>query len=100
MADIHGANNEVLGVSADSPFSLSKWAEQEGYSFTLLSDFGKETIAAYGVMYPDLIGLKGVPMRSAFIVDRAGNIAHQEILDDAKQLPDIDALVERMKAMS
>lgn len=99
LNDIHGANNEVLGVSADSPFSLAKWAEKDGYTFPLLSDFDKETITAYDVVFPELAGLKRVPKRAAFIIDRAGKVAHAEITPDAGTLPDIDALVDQMKAM-
>ena len=90
---------EVLGLSADSAFSLGKWAEQEGYKFELLSDFGKEVIAAYGVMYPALADMKGVPKRSAFLVDRQGKLAAIEISEDASVIPDLDAFINQMKAL-
>ncbi|MBI3994067.1 MAG: redoxin domain-containing protein [Candidatus Lambdaproteobacteria bacterium] len=100
LKDIQGANAAVLGISADSPFSLAKWAEQEGYTFPLLSDFGKQTIGAYGVKYEDLLGIKGVPMRSVFIIDKGGKIVHTEVMDDARNLPDINALVDRIQTMA
>ena len=99
LKDIESANAVVLGISADSPFCLAKWAEQEGYSFPLLSDYGKDTITAYGVKYDELAGLKGVPKRSVFVVDTHGKIAHLEILEDARELPNINALVERLQGM-
>ena len=99
LSEIRGANGQVYGISADSPFSLAKWAEKEGYSFNLLSDFDKETITAYDVVFPELAGLKRVPRRAAFIIDRQGKVAHAEITPDAGTLPDIDALVDKMKAM-
>ena len=100
LKDIEGANAAVLGVSADSPFSLAKWAEAEGYTFPLLSDFGKETISAYGVKYEDLLGIKGVAMRSVFIIDKGGKIVHTEVMDDARNLPDINALVDKLQTMA
>ena len=100
LKDIQGANAVVLGVSADSPFSLAKWAEQEGYTFPLLSDFGKQTISAYGVMYENLLGIKGVPMRSVFIIGKGGEIVHTEVMDSASNLPDINALVDRLQTMA
>lgn len=36
---------EVIGVSVDSPFSLKAWAEKEGITIALLSDFNKEISA-------------------------------------------------------
>lgn len=99
LGDILAANGAVYGISADSPFSLDKWAAQEGYTFPLLSDFGKTTIAAYDVVYDELAGLPGVPKRSAFLVDAAGNLVQREVSEDAKVIPDLDGFIERMKAL-
>lgn len=100
MDEIHKANGEVLGISVDSPFSQAKWAEQEGYSTILLSDLGKETVKSYGTMYEELVGLKGVAKRSAFLVDKSGTIVQKEVLDDAKDLPDLDGLIGKMISMA
>lgn len=100
LQDIRGANGEVLGISADSPFTLGKWAEQEGYTFPLLSDFGKETIQAYDVMYPSLVGLKGVPKRSAFLIDKDGKLVRQEVCEDAKVLPDLDGFISTLQSLA
>jgi len=40
-------NAVVLGISVDSIFSLGEFKKQQSYNFDLLSDFNKETIAAY-----------------------------------------------------
>ena len=90
---------EVFGLSADAPPSLDKWATQEGYTFTLLSDFGKQTIMAYDAMYPNLRGMLGVPKRSAFLIDKQGRLVQQEISEDAKIIPDLDGFIARMKAL-
>ena len=45
---------QVLGISVDTPFSLKAWAEKEGISIPLLSDFNKEVSAAYGAQFADL----------------------------------------------
>ena len=46
-----GANVQVIGVSVDTPFALKAWADQQGYTFPLLSDFWPhgEVAKAYGV---------------------------------------------------
>jgi glutaredoxin-dependent peroxiredoxin len=99
LAEIRKANAEVFGISADSPFSLAKWAEQEGYSFPLLSDFGKRTIQDYGVMLPDVRGIIGVPKRSAFLVDKAGKLAALELVETPGTLPDLDGLIGKLTTL-
>ena len=99
LNEIRSANGKVFGISADSPFSLAKWADQEGYTFPLLSDFGKDTAIAYDALHPELAGLKGVPKRSAFLIDKSGVLARQEISEDAKIIPDLDGFLEQMKSL-
>ena len=78
----------VFGISVDSPFSLKNWAEKEGITIPLLSDFNKDVSAAYGSQYDELIGLKGVAKRSAFVIDKKGIVRYASVSDDAKVLPD------------
>lgn len=87
-----GLNAQVLGVSVDSPFTLAKFKEEQSYQFPLLSDFNKETAAAYGALYQDFLGLKGIAKRSAFVVDEEGKIIYAEVLEDAGNLPDFAAI--------
>ena len=93
-------NAEVLGVSVDSPFSLGAWAEKEKITIPLLSDFNKEVSAAYGAQYADLLGLKGVAKRSAFVIDKGGVIRFASVSDDAKVLPDFAAIKACLAALS
>ena len=83
---------QVLGISVDSPFSLKAWAEKEGITIPLLSDFNKEVSAAYGAQFDDMLGLKGVAKRSAFVLDGEGVIRYASVSDDPKQLPDFEAI--------
>lgn len=88
-----GLNAQVLGVSVDSPFTLAKFKEEQAYQFPLLSDFNKETAAAYGALYQDFVlGLKGVAKRSAFVIDEEGKVIYAEVLEDAGKLPDFAAI--------
>ena len=98
--EIYDANGVVYGISVDSPFSQAKWAEQEGFNFPLLSDFGKETARAYGTIYEELIGLKGVAKRSAFLIDKNGKIVKKQISEDAKVIPDLDGFIAELKQLA
>lgn len=83
---------QVYGISVDSPFAQEKMAEEKGIKFPLLSDFNKEVAEAYGVLFEDLLGLKGVAKRSAFVIDEDGMIIYRESSDNPKQLPNFDAI--------
>ena len=98
--EIYDANGVVYGISVDSPFSQAKWAEQEGYRFPLLSDLGKDVSRAYGTIYEELIGLKGVAKRSAFLIDKNGKIVKKQISEDAKVIPDLDGFIAELKKLA
>ncbi len=90
--DYKGLDAEVLGISVDSPFSLQAWAEKEGITIPLLSDFNKEVSDAYGSQYEDLLGFRGVAKRSAFVVDKEGVVRFVSVSEDAKVIPDFEAI--------
>ncbi len=61
---------QVLAISCDPMFSLRAFAEQDGLTFPLLSDFWPhgEVARDYGVFNEE----RGTPDRSTFIVDKEG----------------------------
>lgn len=91
-------NAAVYGISVDSPFTLEKMADVDQLRFPLLSDFNKDVSAAYDVLYPDLLGFKGVSKRSAFVIDENGTIVYAESSDDPKQLPDFAGIQSALEA--
>ncbi|NRF41980.1 redoxin domain-containing protein [Pedobacter foliorum] len=94
-----GMNAAVVGISVDSPFTLAKFKEDQAYQFPLLSDFNKEISQSYGAFYEDFVfNLKGVSKRAAFVVDEEGKISHAEVLEDAGNMPDFDAIKKAVKA--
>src|SRR6056297_2275604 len=48
LDEFTGAGATLLGVSADSAFSLNAFREEHGIEFALVSDMGREVIEAYG----------------------------------------------------
>lgn len=97
IAQYNNAAADVLAISVDSIFTLAKFKEEQGLNFPLLSDFNKEVSAAYGSLYDTFVfDMKGVSKRSAFIVDKAGNIAYAEVLESAGDLPNFVAINEKL----
>jgi glutaredoxin-dependent peroxiredoxin len=91
-------NAEILGISVDSLFTLEKFKAEQKLPFNLLSDFNKETSAAYGSLYENFVlGMKGVSKRSAFVIDSEGTLQYAEVLDSAGDVPDFQAVQAALK---
>lgn len=71
------AGVEVMAISVDPTYSLKAYAEKEGYSFTLLSDFWPHGAVsqAYGVFNDKA----GMAVRGTFLVDPDGTVAFTEV---------------------
>jgi peroxiredoxin len=64
---------QVLAISCDTRHAQRVWAEQQGFTFPLLSDFWPHgaVAQAYGVFNTDL----GCANRTTFVLDRDGVIS-------------------------
>ena len=98
-AELNKVNATVLGVTVDTFFALKAWADAELLKFPLLSDFNKNVIRQYGVVNPDMIGLKDIAKRAVFVIDRQGIVRHREVLDDARNEPNYDAVRTALAAV-
>ena len=72
LGRFHADRVQVLAVSCDPMFALRAFADQDGLTFPLLSDFWPhgEVSAAYGVLDSE----RGCSTRSTFIIDRQGTV--------------------------
>ena len=96
MAQLAKANAQVFGISVDTFFTLKAFQDQQKLPFPLLSDFNKEVIRDYGVFNENMIGLKGIAKRATFVIDKDGIVRHAEILEDARNEPDYDAVFKTL----
>jgi peroxiredoxin len=94
-----GLDAQVLGVSVDSVFVLQKFAEETNAEFPLLSDFNKEAMKAFDVMYEDFFGAHGVAKRSAFVIDKDGVIRYAWVTEDAGVMPDFQEIKAAVEAL-
>jgi len=86
-------NAEVFGISVDSLYSLGKYKAEQNINFSLLSDFNKETSTAYDTIYETFSNdMRGVSKRSAFVIDKEGIVRYAEVLENAGEVPDFDAI--------
>ena len=95
---------KVFGISGDNPFAHEAWAQKEGITLTLLSDYEHLVTAAYGVAYEQFLPTKnlimgGVSKRSAFVLDKAGVIQYAEVLDNPGDMPNFEAIKATLRAL-
>ena len=90
---------QVLGVSVDTFFALKAWADSQKLTFPLLSDFNKTVTRQYGVLNPDMIGMKDIAKRAVFVIDSQGVVRHREVLEDARNEPDYSKVTQALGAM-
>ncbi len=101
IANYQNLNTQVLAISVDSPFSLGKFKEEQNLNFPLLSDFNRQAARAYGALYEEFVlGMQGVAKRSAFVVDKDGIIQYAEVLENAGELPDFEAIKAALAELS
>lgn len=92
---------QILAISVDSPFTLAKWKEEEKFNFPLLSDFNKTASKKYDTIYKEFgMGLKGVSKRSAFVIDKRGIIRYAEVLENAGEIPDFNAVKQILESLN
>lgn len=101
IKDYEGLNAQILAVSVDSPFTLERYRSDQKLNFPLLSDFNKEVSRTYDSFYEEFaLGLRGVSKRSAFLIDKEGIIRYAEVLDNAGEIPNFEALKETLSSLN
>lgn len=100
IADYNASATKVFGVSVDSPQTLGKFKAEQGLNFPLLSDFNKDASESFGVLYEEFAGwMKGVSKRSAFVIDKEGVVRYAEVLENAGELPNFQAIQNTLKSL-
>jgi peroxiredoxin len=86
LAIFNDADAEVLAISCDPMFSLRAWSDQDGYTFSLLSDFWPHggVAKAYGIFAE----APGAAARGTYVIDREGIVRWkiENGLGDARDL--------------
>lgn len=101
LAQYNDLNAQILAISVDSPYTLGKWKEEQGFNFPLLSDFNKTVSKKYDSLYKEFaMGLKGVSKRSAFVIDKQGIVRYAEVLENAGEIPNFEAVNQILKSLN
>jgi glutaredoxin-dependent peroxiredoxin len=80
---IEALGGRIAAIAVTATFSQMAFAEHLHAPFPLLSDWGRETCAAYGVRYDVWKDHDGLAKRSVFVIDGDGVIRYRWVTDDA-----------------
>jgi peroxiredoxin len=96
LADLSNEDTEVLAVSCDHMFAQRSFAERDGYTFDLLSDYWPHgaVSSAYGI-FDEKVGCSG---RATVIIDKAGVVRWQvqNEIPDARDLDEYRAVIAQL----
>ena len=87
-----------VGISRDSPWTHISWAQALDLNFPLLSDWNGEAVRGFGVEQTDYGGMRGVPERSAFLVDGGGSVRGAWRYERS-EVPDFDELLQAARGL-
>jgi len=92
MSRFTSLNTQVVGVSVDSIFTLSVFAQTYNIQFPLLSDFNKKVSRAYGALHDTWVawGYKGVSKRAVFVIDSRWILRYKWATDAPSNEPPYD----------
>jgi peroxiredoxin len=96
---VEAMGGTIAAVAVTATFSQMAFAKHLGVPFPLLSDWGRETCAAYGVRYDAWKGHDGLAKRSVFVIDTDGVIRYRWVSDDALVTPDLEEALEVLSAL-
>ena len=96
-SEFEEAGVRPLGISRDSPWTHIAWAQALDLDFGLLSDWNGDATRGFGVAH-EVRGMKDVPERTAFIVDKEGKVRGAWRYESG-QVPDFDELLTAVRAL-
>jgi peroxiredoxin len=91
----------VFGISTDLPYALSRFREEHGLGFDLVSDNDGAISEAYDVLDEwDHIDLSRVAQRAVFVIDPEGVVRYIWRADSPGNEPDYDAVIDAVEAVA
>jgi len=97
---VEAMGGRIAAIAVTATFSQMAFAKHLGVSFPLLSDWSRETCAAYGVRYDVWKEHDGLAKRSLFVIDGSATIRYRWVTDDALEMPVIEDALEAMASLS
>jgi peroxiredoxin len=96
---VEAMGGRIAAIAVTATFSQMAFAKHLGVPFPLLSDWGREVCAAYGVRYDVWKEHDGLAKRSLFVIDGEGTIRYRWVTNDALETPVIEEALGVMASL-
>ena len=96
---VEAMGGRIAAIAVTATFSQMAFAKHLGVPFPLLSDWGRDTCAAYGVRYDVWKEHDGLAKRSLFVIDGSGVIRYRWVTDDALEEPVLEDALAALAAL-
>ena len=99
IAELNKLNAQIIGISVDSPFANKAFAEKNSLNFLLLSDFSRDIVKKYGVLWNSLGGVNGyhTANRAIFILDESGTVIYKWVAENPSVEPDYEKIKAQLQ---
>ncbi|MFA6540548.1 MAG: peroxiredoxin [Bacteroidota bacterium] len=99
ISEFNNLNAQVIGISVDSPFANKGFADKNGLTFPLLSDYTRSVSSQYCGLVNNFAGLVGLSTanRSVFIIDGTGTVTYAWISENPGVEPPYDEVKKAAK---
>jgi len=93
-------NAEVMGISVDGTFVQKAFAEKNGITIPLLSDFNRVVVKSYDVMRPEFAhGMKNTAERAVYVIDKDGVIRYVEVMASPGDQVNFEAIKKAVSSL-
>ena len=81
---------------------IQVWKEQNNMSYTVLSDYNREVITSYDVIWENLAALEGynTANRAVFIINSQGTVSYAWVAPNPGVEPDYDEIVATLGTLN
>ncbi|MDH2899933.1 MAG: peroxiredoxin [archaeon] len=102
MAKFNSLDANIVGISVDSPFSNKSFKDQNRLNFSILSDYDRKGVGAFGVELSNFAGLKGytAAQRAVFVLDKDGTIRAKWVAENPGVEPNYDWVSKEVEKLS
>jgi peroxiredoxin len=98
-SELNKVGAKVLGITVDTFFALKAWADSQKLGYPLLSDFNKTVIRPVRRRQSGHDRAQGHRQARVFVIDRSGVVRHREVLDDARNEPNYEAVKQTLASL-
>ena len=101
LSELNNADADVIGISVDPRWAISEFVSKHSLTFPVLSDYSRQTIRDYDVVFENFAGMAGydAAVRSVFVIDKSGAVRWNWVAEAPPIEPPYDEVKSQVAAL-